>query len=143
MRRGGEVGLLKGESVERTEARAMTTVSGSLEVALIAVSTSCSAIGEPVIIVKPGVEVSEEGSRTSAVTAWFFERADVRMRLPVRPVAPRRRICIFGWLGLVGVLRTGCFVRRKGARYVSEDRSSRMKEILLSGKLEHLIWVVE
>lgn len=96
MRRGGEVGLLKGESVSRTEARAMTTVSGSLEVALIAVSTSCSAIGEPAIIVKPGVEVSEEGSRTSAVTAWFFERADARMRFPIRPVAPRRRICIFG-----------------------------------------------
>jgi hypothetical protein len=47
------------------------------------------------------------------------------MRFPVRPVAPRRRICIFGMARSCRVLRTGCFVKRKEARYVSEDRSSR------------------
>jgi hypothetical protein len=41
-----------------------------------------------------------EGLRTKAVTVWLFERSAWRIKDPVRPVAPRRRICIFrkgGW----------------------------------------------
>lgn len=34
------------------------------------------------------------GRRTSAVTLWFRDRASVRTWVPVRPVAPRRRMCM-------------------------------------------------
>lgn len=102
--RGGLVGLLKGESVERTEARAMIIVSGIFweGVAVMAASRDEEERGVPVVIVRPDVGVREEGSRTSAVTVWEFERASWRMSFPVRPLAPRRRMCIFwlfGWWG--------------------------------------------
>jgi hypothetical protein len=51
--------------------------------------------GEPVVIVRPGAGVREVGSRTRAVTVWEAERASWRMSFPVRPLAPRRRMCIF------------------------------------------------
>jgi hypothetical protein len=123
MRRGGDKGLLKGDSVLRTEASAITTASERIEVALMADSIFREDRGEPVIIVKPGVELREEGSRTSAVTVWERERPDARMRLPVRPLAPKSRICISGMVrpgrseDLVGL-----FCGRKGAPWVSENR---------------------
>ena len=92
--RGGLVGFENGESVSRTEARAIIVASSVLGEEVIAFSMSCSFIGDPAIIVMPGDGVMEAGLRTSAVMVWFRESASLRMREPVRPVAPSRRICI-------------------------------------------------
>jgi hypothetical protein len=87
--------LLNGESVSRTEARATIIASGIVGVALMAFSMSVEEKGEPVLIVRPCDPVMLVGFRTRAVTVCELERASWRMSFPVRPEAPRRRICIF------------------------------------------------
>jgi hypothetical protein len=82
----------------------MMTASGVFGDEVMAVEMSVALRGEPVIIVRPGVEVSEEALRTKAVTVCEFWRAVCRIKDPVRPVAPRRRICIFrkgGWCDIL------------------------------------------
>ncbi len=59
---------------------------------------SASLRGDPVMIVSPSWGVSEEGSRMRAVILWPRERATEMISRPVRPEAPRRRMCIFGGL---------------------------------------------
>jgi len=92
--RGGLVGLLNGESLVRTEARAMIIASGR-EGVVMAASMDGVERGEPVVIVRPGEGVRDVGSRTRAVTVCEAERASWRMSFPVRPLAPRSRMCIF------------------------------------------------
>ena len=82
----------------RTDARATIIASGGEGEAVMAASMSGVERGEPVVIVRPGVGVREEGFRTRAVTVCEAERASWRMSFPVRPLAPRRRMCIFDCL---------------------------------------------
>jgi len=78
----------------RTEARAMIIASGR-EGVVMAASMDGVERGEPVVIVRPGEGVRDVGSRTRAVTVCEAERASWRMSFPVRPLAPRSRMCIF------------------------------------------------
>lgn len=64
-----------------------------------AVSMSLTEVGEPVVKVRLGWTVDGE-ERARAVMVWDLERRDLRMREPLRPVAPRRRTCILRvWFG--------------------------------------------
>jgi len=74
----------------------MMTASGGVGVEVMACEMEDWFRGEPAMIPRPGVGVREEGLRASAVMVWFRESKSWRMRVPVRPVAPRRRMCIFG-----------------------------------------------
>lgn len=119
MRRGGDVGLLNGLSVSRTEARAMMTASGGVGEEAIADSMSCELSGEPETTVRSDVGVREEGFRTRAVTVCFRASASLRIREPVLPVAPRMRICILssskgrGRRMDVMIRKQDCSVRRR------------------------------
>lgn len=115
--RGGEsVGstAAKGLSLVRRGLRVVITTSTGFWDADRAVEMSDLFSGEPWIIFNRPLELLGwfamvglverlSGLRARAVTAWLRSRASFRTRTPVRPVAPRRRICIFGawvwWFG--------------------------------------------
>jgi hypothetical protein len=82
-----------GESDFRTDANAMIIEPGQYG-EVNAVSRDGRSRGEPSTIVKPGRGVIESAERTSAVTVCPRESASERIIVPVRPVAPSRRICI-------------------------------------------------
>jgi hypothetical protein len=94
IRRGGEIGFAKGDSDARREARATIIVVGRVGVHRIAFSMSEAFVGVPWTIVRCGEGDSEDVLRTSAIPVWPCERASSRISLPVRPEAPRIRICI-------------------------------------------------
>jgi hypothetical protein len=62
--RGGDVGSEKGLSVFLFDANAMIIASGRELDEVMARSMSCFINGDPVVIVRPGVGVRDEGSRT-------------------------------------------------------------------------------
>jgi hypothetical protein len=91
---GGEMGALKGLSVLRTEARATITALGGTGEEVMACSMEVVVRG-PSMIVKPEVGVREDEERTSAVRVWPLVRASEMISLPVRPLPPMMRRCIF------------------------------------------------
>ena len=88
---GGEVGVAKGKSEVRLEARATMMAAGG---GSKAARTSEAEEGEPVVMVRPGVGVGEEEERTRAVMVCERESASAIMSWPVRPEPPIMRMCI-------------------------------------------------
>lgn len=105
--RGGEsLGstAAKGLSLVRRGLRVVTTTSTGVLEADRAVEMSDLFSGDPGIMVKlaeedrwsamAGFVERDSGLRARAVMVWLRSRASFRTSRPVRPVAPRRRICI-------------------------------------------------
>ena len=94
----GDVGFAQGLSLVRPVFRVdITALMGSEGgAAAKAADTSVGERALPPMMERLGCGGRAAGRRTRAVTVWFRARASARARVPVRPVAPRRRMRIFG-----------------------------------------------